>query len=94
MTVLTVLCSWYVQCCMLLKDSVFVLWIHKFKCSLKTIVSLVLATEHLKLYLSDLFYTDTLQLLWVHKARDKKGICRSAINYHYNSLQIFHEDWL
>ena len=61
---------------------------------LKTIVSLVLATEHLKLYLSDLFYTDTLQLLWVHKARDKKGICRSAINYHYNSLQIFHEDWL
>ena len=42
--------SWYVQCCMLLKDSVFVLWINKLKCSLlKTSVSLVLATEHLKL---------------------------------------------
>ena len=34
---------------MLLKDSVFALWIDKFKCSLKTSVSLVLATEHLKL---------------------------------------------
>ena len=41
--------SWDVQCCMLLKDSVFVLWINKFKCSLKTSVSLVLATEHLKI---------------------------------------------
>ena len=40
--------SWYVQCCMLLKDSVLVLWINKFKCSLKS-VSLVLAIEHLKL---------------------------------------------
>ena len=40
--------SWYVQCCMLLKDSVLVLWINKFKCSLKS-MSLVLATEHLKL---------------------------------------------
>ena len=34
---------------MLLKDSVFALWIDKFKCSLKTSVGLVLATEHLKL---------------------------------------------
>ena len=34
---------------MLLKDSAFVLWIKKFKGSLKTSVSLVLATEHLKL---------------------------------------------
>ena len=42
-------CSWYVQFCMLLKDSVFVLWINKLKCSLKTSVSQVLATEHLKL---------------------------------------------
>ena len=33
--------SWDVQCCMLLKDSVFVLWINKLKCSLKTSVSLV-----------------------------------------------------
>ena len=33
----------------LLKDSAFVLWIEKFKCSLKMSVSLVLATEHLKL---------------------------------------------
>ena len=33
---------------MLLKDSVFVLSVNKFKCSLKTSVSLVLATEHLK----------------------------------------------
>ena len=41
--------SWVVQCCMLLKDSAFVLWIKKFKCSLKMSVSLVLATEHLKL---------------------------------------------
>ena len=41
--------SWDVQCCMLLKDSVFVLWINNFKCSLKTSVSLVLATEHLQL---------------------------------------------
>ena len=41
--------SWDVQCCMLLKDSVFVLWINKFKCSLMTSVSLVLATELLKL---------------------------------------------
>ena len=43
------LSSWDVQCCMLLRDSVFVLWINKFKCSLKTSVSLVLATEHLKI---------------------------------------------
>ena len=42
-------CSSDVQCCMLLKDSVFVLWINNFKCSLKTSVDLVLATEHLKL---------------------------------------------
>ena len=42
-------CSWDVQCCMLLKDSVFVLWINNFECSLKSSVSLVLATEHLKL---------------------------------------------
>ena len=41
--------GWYVYCCMLLKDSVFVLWIHWLKCSLKTSVSLVLATDHLKL---------------------------------------------
>ena len=41
--------SWYVQCCMLLKESVFVPWINKFKCSLKTSVRLVLTTEHLKL---------------------------------------------
>ena len=34
---------------MLLKDSVFALWINNFKCSLKTTVSLGLATEHLKL---------------------------------------------
>ena len=34
---------------MLLKDSVFVLWINNFKCSLKTSVSLILASEHLKL---------------------------------------------
>ena len=34
---------------MLLKDSVFVLCINDFRCSLKTGVSLVLATEHLKL---------------------------------------------
>ena len=34
-----------VQCCMLLKDSVFAQWINNFKCSLKTSVSLVLATE-------------------------------------------------
>ena len=40
--------SWYVQCCMLLEDSVLVLWINKFKCRLKS-VSLVLATEHLNL---------------------------------------------
>ena len=37
------ICSWYVQFFMLLKNSVFVLWINKLKCSLKTIVSLVLA---------------------------------------------------
>ena len=37
---------------MLLKDSVFVLWINNFKCSLKTSVSPVLAIdhEHLQLY--------------------------------------------
>ena len=34
---------------MLLKDSVFVLWINNFKRSLKASVSLVIATEHLKL---------------------------------------------
>ena len=34
---------------MLLKDSVFVLWINKFKCTLKTSVNQVLATEPLKL---------------------------------------------
>ena len=60
------LCSWDVQCSMLLKDSVFELWINKCKCSLKTSVSLVLATDHLKTKWSqkwrhrgDLFYTDT-----------------------------------
>ena len=42
-------CSSDVQCSMLLKDSVFVLWINNFKCSLKTSVDLVLATEHFKL---------------------------------------------
>ena len=42
-------CSWNVQCWMLLKDSVFVLWINNFKWNLKTSVSLVIATEHLKL---------------------------------------------
>ena len=31
------------------ENSAFVLWINYFKCSLKTSVSLVLATEHLKL---------------------------------------------
>ena len=31
-----------------MKDSVFVLWNNNFKCSLKTNVSPVLATEHLK----------------------------------------------
>ena len=42
---LYLLCScWDVQCCMLL----FVLWVNKFKCSLKTDVKLVLATEPLK----------------------------------------------
>ena len=43
--------SWFVQFCMLLilKDSVFVLCINELKCSLKTSVSVVLATEHLKL---------------------------------------------
>ena len=41
----TVIRSWYVQRCLLLKDSVFVLRINKLKCSLKTNVSLVLATE-------------------------------------------------
>ena len=34
---------------MLQKDSVFGLWINDFKFNLKTSVSLVLATEHLKL---------------------------------------------
>ena len=34
-------CSWYVQFCMLLKDSVLVLWINKLQCSLKTSASLV-----------------------------------------------------
>ena len=34
---------------MLQKDSVFLLWINDFKFNLKTSVSLVLATEHLKL---------------------------------------------
>ena len=46
------ICSWYVQFCMLLKDSVLVLWINKFnelQCSFKTSVNLVLASEHLKL---------------------------------------------
>ena len=38
-----------VQGCMLLKGSVFVLWINNFKCNLKMNVSLVLATEHIKL---------------------------------------------
>ena len=60
-------CNWDVQCCMLLKDSVFVLWINNFECSLKSSVSLVLATEHLKLEVeswkwrhhSDLLYMDT-----------------------------------
>ena len=32
-----------------MKDTVFVLWINNLKCSLKTSVSLVLATEHLEL---------------------------------------------
>ena len=36
---------------MLLKDTVFVLWINNLKCSLKTSVNLVLATEHLELSL-------------------------------------------
>ena len=31
------------------ENSAFVLWINNFKCSLKTSVSLVWATEHLKL---------------------------------------------
>ena len=39
--------SWYVQCCMI--RQCLVLWINKLKCSLKTSVGLVLATEHLKL---------------------------------------------
>ena len=43
------ICSWYVQFCILMKDSVFALWINKLKCTLKTSVSLVLATEHLNL---------------------------------------------
>ena len=34
---------------MLQNDSVFVLWINKLKCSLKTSVSVFLATEHLGL---------------------------------------------
>ena len=34
---------------MLLKAIVFELWKNNFKCSLKTSVSLVLATKHLKL---------------------------------------------
>ena len=42
-------CCRDVLCCMLLNDSVFVLWINNFKCSLKTTVSLVLATKQLKL---------------------------------------------
>ena len=39
--------SWYVQCCMI--RQCLVLWINKLKCSLKTSVSLVLATKHVKL---------------------------------------------
>ena len=35
--------------CTMLYATVFVLWINKFKCSLKTSVSLVLVTENLKL---------------------------------------------
>ena len=42
-------CSWDVQCFMLLKVIVFELWKNNFKCSLKTSVSPVLATKHLKL---------------------------------------------
>ena len=46
------LCSWDVQCYMLLyatERQSLVLWINNFKSSLKTSVSLVLATKHLKL---------------------------------------------
>ena len=51
----TVIRSWYVQYCMLLKDSVVVLRINKLTCSLKTSVSLVLATE-------------TSNCMWIHKS--------------------------
>ena len=64
---LNLICSWDLQYCMLLKDSFFVLWINKFKCSLKTSVSLLLATERLKrgrIVLTSSIWAPLIWTLW------------------------------